>query len=137
MNFKINNQHDRKSVASYIEKLPDGKQYDVSVSLRRKIRSLPQNSLYWLWIGCICAETGNEKKDLHEVFSVMYLPIETNVIFGHSIERPISTTKLNTKQFTDYLDRIQQFASSELGIILPDPKDLYFAQFYEQYKNWI
>ena len=137
MNFKINSPESKEAAKSYIDKLPIDKMFEVNVTKRKEIRSLPQNKLYWLWIGCISAETGNDKKDLHEYFSDSFLPIENFTVFGIKFERSTSTTKLDSKQFTYYLDRIQQFASSELGLILPDPKDLYFAQFYEQYKDFI
>ena len=53
------------------------------------------------------------------------------------IKRPISTSKLNTAQFTAYLEKVQVLASSELGIVLPVPEDRIFEEFYEQYENRI
>jgi len=136
MNFKINKPEDREAVIQYINRLPD-KAYDVKIVNRKKKRTLNQNSLYWLWINCISDETGNDPKELHEYFSDKYLPKETIEIFGIAKSRPISTTKLNTVQFTNYMENIEVFASSELGIVLPQPEDLYFTDFLEKYKNYI
>lgn len=138
MLLKIRLPNDKLKVLDYISKLPDSKLYDVTVNIHRQIRSCPQNRLYWLWLNCISNETGNNPSDLHEYFGEKWLPkIEVQIkgILYFPIIRPISTTKLNTAEFTAYLDKIQIFASSELGIVLPLPEDLVFAEFAEYYSN--
>jgi len=60
MVFKVVNEQTKKAAISYIEKLKEGKRYDVSISQHRNKRSIPQNRLYFLWLNCISAETGNE-----------------------------------------------------------------------------
>lgn len=135
MILRIFKPTDKEAVKQYIDKLPDGKQFIVSIDKKKEVRSLPQNKLYWMWLGCISSETGNEVKDLHEHFTEYYLPRETIRIFDKVTERPISTTKLSTAEFTIYLDKIEMFASSELGIVLPHPEDIFFAEFYDKYQN--
>jgi hypothetical protein len=137
MNFKIQYQADKAKVIAYIEKLTEGKKYSVSISQKREIRTLPQNKLYWLWIACICDETGNDKDTLHEFFKMKFLEGGFVELFNDSFWMNGSTKRLNTKQFTNYLDLIQGFASAELGIVLPNPEDLYFADFYERYKDFV
>ena len=82
-------------------------------------------------------ETGNDKNDLNEYFKGEYLPIKETIVLGKTIKKTVSTSELDSKQFTDYLERIQQFANTELGLILPNPEDLHFIEFYEQYKDQI
>lgn len=135
MKFKINKQADKAAITSYIEKLPDGKRYTVDITLKREKRTLSQNALYWLWITCIADETGNEKDILHDEFGKLYLPKRSGNFFGEHVEKAVSTTSLDTKQFTEYLNKIQVFVTSELGIILPNPEDLAFESFYETYKD--
>ena len=53
------------------------------------------------------------------------------------VEQLTSTTTLDTAQFARYIDHITAFAGAELGIVLPDPTDAYWEQFYEYYKNYI
>lgn len=137
MNLKMTTPQDRLKVITYINNLPDGKTFEVEIKKKREIRSLPQNRLYWLWLSCIMSETGNDKTDLHKFFSEKYLPKNIAEVFGEQILKTVSTTILDTKQFTDYLDRVQQFANTELGIVLPNPEDLHFQEFYEQYKYFI
>jgi len=136
MILRINYPSDKQKVIEYIQKLPD-KKYIVKIELKREIRSLPQNKLMWLWLTCIEQETGNDKNDLHDHFKDKWLPKKVVAMFGKIIEKPISTSELDSKQFTDYLERIQQFANIELGIVLPNPDDLHFAEFYQEYSNRI
>lgn len=136
MLLRIAKQEDKQAVIDYINKLPGSKRYDVDISLHREQRSISQNSLYWLWLACICSETGSDKDQVHDELRKMYLPkIEVIGLFGEVNEKPVSTSKLTTQQFKEYLDKIQAFAGSELGIILPLPEDKLWSDYYETYKN--
>lgn len=137
MDFRIISKKDKEAVKAYVDKLPEGRRFDVFVKIHREKRTVDQNRLLFLWIGCISRETGYFKDEVHEIFKKKFLGVETFEMWGEKVERVKSTTSLNTKQFSDYLERIQQFASTEMGIILPDPKDQYFEQFYQQYKDFI
>lgn len=137
MDFKVITTNDKEAVKSYLDKLPVGKRYDVTVKIHRDKRTVDQNRLLFLWIGCISHETGYFKDEVYEIFKKKFLGTETFEMWGEKVERVRSTTSLDTKQFSHYLEKIQQFASSEMGIILPDPKDKYFEQFYQQYKDFI
>jgi hypothetical protein len=133
--FRVHNKTDIEPVKEYLDRLTVGKTYDVSIKLHRDNRSLPQNRLYRLWLNCISNETGNEVEDLHDYFRGRFLSHRVE-IFGGECSVRISTKRLNTAEFTAFLDKVQQFAA-EQGIILPNPEDLYFEQFYQQYKDFI
>ena len=135
MVFRVVNEQTKAVAISYIQKLQEGKQYNISISLKREKRSIQQNRLYHLWLNCISSETGNEVEDLHDYFKDRFLSRKVE-IFGDEYNTGTSTTKLNTAEFTVFLDKVQQFAANE-GIILPNPEDLYFEQFYQQYKDFI
>lgn len=138
MNFKIQSQSDKVKLISEIEKLDESKKYDVSIKVQRQIRSLPQNRLYWLKVSCICDETGSDKDQIHEELKKMFLPPKmVKSLYGFLMDVPMSTTELDTKQFTDFLEKIDVFASSELGIVLPNPGDLAWNEFYEYYRDKI
>lgn len=135
MKFKLHNEQTRQAAIEYIQKLPD-RLFTVTVEKTRTTRSIDQNALYWLWLTCIADETGADKDEIHREMRMTYLPHEiVQGIHGEFIERPISTTKLDTAQFKQYLDKIQVFASAELGIVLPSPEDRAFEAFNEYYKN--
>ena len=135
MVFRVVNEQTKAVAISYIQKLQEGKQYNVSISLKREKRSIQQNRLYHLWLNCISSETGNEVEDLHDYFKDRFLSRKVE-IFGDEYNTGTSTKKLNTAEFTAFLDKVQQFAAGE-GIILPNPEDLYFEQFYQQYEYFI
>ena len=137
MDFKIVSVKDKEAVKAYVDKLPEGKRFDVSVKLHREKRTVDQNRLLFLWIGCVSHETGYFKDEVHEIFKKKFLGTEVFEMWGERVERLRSTANLDTKQFSQYLERIQQFASTEMGIILPNPRDQYFEQFYQQYKDYI
>jgi methylphosphotriester-DNA--protein-cysteine methyltransferase len=143
MNFKISNESEKRQVQSYIETLETqkGKTFNVSVKLERKSRTIDQNRLMWLWLACIADETGYSRSELHEIFKEQFLGIDEKRYsigkFTAECRLVKSTAGLDTAQFTHYLDRINAFAAAELGIRLPQPKDLWFQQFYEKYKDFI
>ena len=137
MKFNIYNSDSLQGVIDYIKKLNPEKKYNVSITLKRQIRTVPQNRLYWLYLTCIEQETGMDKEDLHIFFKQKYLRKEDLTIGSETIPQTISTTKLTTAQFVDYTNKIVAFASAELGIVLPDPADYMWEQFYEQYKDKI
>lgn len=137
MKFTIRRQEDKQAVMSYLEKLPTDKPYFAEIKQIRRRRTIDQNSLYWLWLKCLQDETGEDKDRLHEYFKARYLGVSTVEVFGVDVQMSASTTKLDTKEMTHYLDRIQQFALMDLGIALPNPSDLYWEQFYQKYKGWI
>jgi len=111
------------------------KKAKAEITEKKNKRTLDQNALLWLWLTCIENETGTDKDDLHEYFKGKFLGFKQNVFNGESYDVRLTTKKLNTAEFTEYLNKINQFASTELGIYLPNPKDLGFESFYEAYIN--
>ena len=138
MNFTIRSERDRQAVVDYISKLDVTKrEYEAKIVKRTEKRTLAQNRLYHLWLNCISAETGNEVDILAEYFKQKFLGVRERVIHGDHVRVALSTTELNTEEFKRYLDRIQEWANVEQGIILPNPEDLNFAQFVEKYQNYL
>ena len=138
MNFTIRTERDRQAVVDYISKLDVTKrEYEAKIVKRTEKRTLAQNRLYHLWLNCISAETGNDVDILAEYFKQKFLGAREKVICGENVRVALTTTGLNTEEFKRYLDRIQEWANVEQGIILPNPEDMYFAQFMEKYQNYI
>ena len=111
-------------------------EYTISVSKIVKQRSLMQNSLMWLYFACISHETGTDKDIIHDYYCTLFL--SRNEIIGGIEKRIIrGTSKLNTIQFSDFLNKVQADAASEFGILLPNPDDLRWIEFEEQYKHFL
>lgn len=137
MKFKVTKPQDKRAVMAYLDRLPEGKTYNVTIVRHRERRTVDQNSLLWLWVNCISDETGQDKDDLHEYFKQKFLGFDTKTLWGVQVFKSVSTASLDTLQFTQYLERIRAFAAAELGIELPDPQDQYWDQFEQQYKDKI
>lgn len=108
-------------------------EYVLTITKRRERRTLSQNALLWMWIRCIADDTGNTTNDLYDVFCSKFLRkrVEVN---GDVVECCKTSSQLNTAEMTAFLDNIQVYAASELGITLPNPEDRNFEVFFQQYK---
>jgi hypothetical protein len=137
MEFRVYNKKTQQEVVNYIASLTPEKIYRVKVTKKKNKRSLDQNALYWMWLTCIEQETGNEKEDLHDFFRIKYLGGEWREVFGEKCFKIVSTTKLNTDIFRQYLNKVQIFANTELGITLPNPEDRQFEHFKEYYGKFL
>lgn len=108
-------------------------EYVLTITKRRERRTLSQNALLWMWLRCIAEDTGNTTDDLYDVFCSKFLRkrVEVN---GDVVECCKTSSQLNTAEMTAFLDNIQVYAASELGITLPNPEDRNFEVFFQQYK---
>lgn len=91
----------------------------VRMELMKEFRSLPQNALYWVYLGHISDETGNEMNALHEISKRMFLPPKFITVNGKEFKIPGSTTDLSKTDFSDYMDKICAWS----GIPLPNPQE--------------
>lgn len=102
----------------------------LTLKKKRKIRSVDQNSYYWVCVTIAGNELGYDPNELHDSFKMMFLCDRSKKI-------PLirSTTKLTKEQFTLYLEKVIQ-KISELNIIIPTPKEYYESQGieYTQFK---
>lgn len=111
--------------------LANGK-YTITIKRANEKRSIPQNDLMWMWLTCIERETGTPKDDVYMYYCKKFLMKTIQV--GNKMERIYNTSsKLNMEQMTEFLNKIQVDAATELGITLPKPEDRFFEQFYAQF----
>ena len=107
----------------------EGKRVDVIIKAERHSRSIPQNSYYWgVVLLLISKETGYTSEELHEFFKRIYLKKEI-IIGGRVYEVSISTKKLNTEQFMDYIEKIKGFVLAKLNLVIPNPEEYDFDAF--------
>lgn len=95
------------------------KPLSVTVTEHKAKRNNPQNALYWAtlreiaeqgWVG------GKRYSDeaWHEMFKRKFIGLEE---LPDGSQSGISTTTLNVGDFADYINQIQAYAASELGIV--------------------
>lgn len=121
MDFLLKNTIDREVFCEYMQCLPEGKSYDVSVKVHRSKRSNPQNAWYWTIVGIVAKETDNDKEVIHRLFKKMFIGYDVKVVGNERIAVVRSSSTLNTEEFSEYLSKVEAFVAQELGILLPDP----------------
>lgn len=120
----IRDEATRQRAIGLLSALSLEKPWDVSVTLHKSKRSLDQNRLYHLWVGIIAEETGNSHDDTHEAMKQMFLPPRFVNFNGQMREVRPSTTSLDTKAMSEFLNKVEAFAGSTLALVLPHPEDL-------------
>jgi len=95
-------------------------QFNYTIPLDKQlIRTLPQNSLYWgCYIKIIADHLGYFPDELHEEFKSMFNPKDSKFQPGKKIAG--TTTRMNRKDFTEYLEKIKIWAMREQNISLPE-----------------
>ena len=135
MKATIRNEMDRERFIASVKavKLKDGKVYSGEFKQRIKRRSVPQNSLYWVWLTAIVDQTdyGYTRDDWHEHYRGKFLPKK----FVHAVPVPSSTKVLDSKQFSEYLERIYDDALVEHSCQLYWPGEEAFNEFYDHYQG--
>ena len=116
----------------YVFSLLSNGTYHITIKKASEKRSIPQNDLMWMWLTCIERETGTPKDDVYMYYCKKFL-IKT-IQIGERQERIYNTSsKLTSEEMTEFLNKIQADAATELGIRLPLPEDRFFEQFYAQF----
>lgn len=95
-----------------------GKPLAVTVSEHKAKRSGEQNRLYWALLAEIAEHAWVDgrkysKDAWHAHFAGEFIGWEEAPMGGRV---PISTTTLSVPEFTTYIERVQQYASEQLGI---------------------
>lgn len=106
-----------KGLIDYIAQLSDGK-YRVVIERFVKSRSTQQNRFYWNYLRLIEEETGQDAMDIHEVAKRKFLPPRFIQIQGEEIKLPATTTKLNSQEFSEYINKIESWTE------IPIPQEI-------------
>lgn len=115
-----------KKLDDYNKSLPDGR-YKVTVEKSDK-RSSQQNRYYWgvviHLINQAFYDLGHEltAEETHEFLKAKFNHKEiVNSDTGELLQLPLSTTRLNKSEFSEYVEKIQRFAAEFLNTVIPDP----------------
>ena len=93
-------------------------------------RSLDQNRLYWKWIAIIADSIGEDNDTVHDVLRLKFLTVRLSKIDNRAVAS--STTKLNTKEMSEYMEKVKVWAQTFLNVTLPLPEDLIDYSAYER-----
>jgi hypothetical protein len=126
--FIVSDERGRKRALDVLSTLDLTKPWQVVIEPYRKKRTTSQNALMWAWLEQVAQliheDTGTDKDDIHEFFKLKFLPVRTININGEERHIPGSTAKLTTAEMNAYMDKINAWVTSTLGLILPTPEDL-------------
>lgn len=116
-NARLNLDH-REMFDKYLHTLSG--EVQVIVRKKRKDRSNNQNRYYFgVIIKILSDETGYFPQEIHEAMKIKFLQIE-----GAKFPVARSTSDLSTVETEDYYSKIRMWASSELGIYIPNPNEI-------------
>ena len=102
------------NLENFLEKIKSldlSKRWRVNVTEEKAVRSLEQNERLWSLYGSIANYIGEDSQTVHELMGYKFLRYQTEIA-GNPVELIKSTTKLNTKEMTEYQENCERWASS-------------------------
>lgn len=115
MKLTTRNEADLQRAAEAIATLPPKRHWRIEVSEFRK-RSGPQNRLLWAIYTAIANATGHTPEEIHEAMKAKFLPPKVIELAGSEVTVSGSTAEQDVMAFSEYVERVQSFAASELGV---------------------
>lgn len=106
----------RSEYLDYLKEIPDNQEVLVTIAHKR---SLDQNKLFWSWIKIIADYIGESQETTKVWLTCKFFGCEEKEIDGQIYTIPVSTSKLNKKDFANGLTQMNIFAFEKLNIILP------------------
>ena len=107
-----------RKLADMILGLSPEKPWRVELVPHRAKRTTEQNKLVWALYTEIAKGTGHTAEEIHEALKMLLLPKRQITVGDQVLNVPGSTAALDTAEFSEYVERVQEWASRELGIVL-------------------
>lgn len=103
----------------YVKSLNDCR-CELTIRKARSKRSNNQNSYYWgICLPILGDYFGYDSEEMHEALKMKFLRRG-----ACDLETVTSTTKLNTSEFEEYLEKIRRWALSDYNIVVPLPNEI-------------
>jgi len=103
----------------------EGKTISISIKKFRNKRTLNQNSYYWGVVLKLIEEyTGDDKLSLSMAFREMFLKREIVKSINRKFIIIRGTSKLDTEEFSEYIEKIKYFVLQEYQIKIPEAKEV-------------
>lgn len=115
--------YDKTELNTWLQK-HEGQEIKFGITPVLDKRTIPQNRLYWLYLGIISEETGHSPEELHEFFKHRFLPWRITTIYNTPLQIRGTTTELSVAGFSEYMERIQQLTE----IPIPDTSKVWDYQ---------
>ena len=130
----IRTNDDRRKFIKKIKKLKLTRPFLAVFEIHRQKRSIPQNKLFHMHMAVLEKETGTSREVWKDHYKRKFLEVYLDECFGEQVTTVRGTSDLNTKEFTDFVDKYRLDAS-ENGIFLPLPDDQGWDDFYLEHRD--
>ena len=113
-----------EQITEHLKTYSDDDVLVLNIEKRRNSRSFLQNNYYWAVLGMVSGHTGHTTNELHAYFGSMFLKVfRLNKLTKKEDQFTLSTKSLNTKQFSNYIEKVRMFANSDLEVYTPTPEE--------------
>ena len=120
--LSLHDEAARERVINLLANLNLEKPWEVEVRRKVKQRSNSQNATIHMWFGIIADFTGDSEASVKGDIKAMLAPqVESKIKAGEF--RPMDTSEMSTTESSEFMERLNAWAGSELGLLLPHPDD--------------
>ncbi len=114
-------------------RLPREVPFTVYFSDKKPIRTMPQNRYLWgVVYDRLSTALGYDPEEVHEICKTKCALRTKFDLHEHGIlELPMSTRMMDTRQMTEYIDKIRRWANDDLGIYIEQPNELTDADYIQ------
>jgi hypothetical protein len=113
--LKIYNQ---ELIALWASHLESGQEIQIRFTPTKSIRTLKQNALLWTLYTRVGDYIGEHKEDIHTYFKSKFLPPKIVEVNFEQVYECGSTAVLSTKEMSEYIFKINQWAIEKLEMDL-------------------
>ncbi len=114
----------KKEFRHEVEKF-QGKRF--TIRILKRARSTQSNRYYWACLGHCSDATGYTPDEWHDAFKRRFLEKDLKVVIGgeevDSLGSNRSTASLNQEDFSEYINKIRDYASQVLKIYIPTSEE--------------
>lgn len=128
--LKTDDEDSKRKLYNVLKELKPGS-YVVEIKKNRNVRSLSANRYYHAILNIACMELDITHENMHEAMkykfnsTVVFFPKGGSQCIGNT------TSDLDTKEFTAFVNRVKQYLQDDLGIIIPEAKDIDYGRWIE------
>ena len=109
--LKVTSEEDVEHARKLIGELDLSKAWEIEVKPFAFNRSIEQNKRYWKLTSELGSFLGYDESEMHELLKYKFLSYKQEMLGDEIVVVP-STSKLSVKEFVEYLDRVERFAST-------------------------
>ncbi len=118
-NYTLRSDDDWKRFGVALRALDRSKPWEASVRPYRKGRSIQANNLFHAWMAILGDHTGYSLEDMKVLMKEQFLTPRMVSFRGMNRLLYPSTAELKSAEFTAFMDKIQAWAATDLGVTLP------------------